>query len=36
MDRISAWIDEKPYRFSLMLLAHTAIMVAILTVMARL
>jgi hypothetical protein len=25
MDRISAWIDEKPYRFQLMLLAHTAV-----------
>src|SRR6516162_5297159 len=25
MDRISAWIDEKPYRFQLMLLGHTAI-----------
>ena len=24
MDRISAWIDEKPHRFQLMLLANTA------------
>jgi hypothetical protein len=26
MDRMSAWIDEKPYRFQLMLLAHTAVL----------
>ena len=25
MDRISAWIDEKPYRFRLILLGHTAV-----------
>jgi hypothetical protein len=25
MDRISAWIDEKPYRFQLLLLVHTAV-----------
>src|SRR6516162_11748353 len=25
MDRISAWIDEKPYRFPLMLMVHTAV-----------
>ena len=25
MDRISAWIDEKPYRFQLILLGHTAV-----------
>ena len=25
MDRISAWIDEKPYRFRAILLGHTAI-----------
>ena len=25
MDRISAWIDEKPYRFRVILLGHTAV-----------
>jgi hypothetical protein len=25
MDRISAWIDEKPYRFRVILLSHTAV-----------
>ena len=25
MDRISAWIDEKPYRFQLILFGHTAV-----------
>ena len=25
MDRITAWIDEKPYRFRLILLGHTAV-----------
>ena len=25
MDRLSAWIDEKPYRFRAILLGHTAI-----------
>jgi FixJ family two-component response regulator len=35
MDRISAWIDEKPYRFQLMLLAHTAVLCALLISMAR-
>jgi hypothetical protein len=36
MDRISAWIDEKPYRFQLMLLANTATFVcAILLAVAR-
>ena len=26
MDRISAWIDDKPYRFRLILLGHTAVL----------
>ena len=25
MDRMSAWIDAKPYRFQLILLGHTAV-----------
>jgi hypothetical protein len=36
MDRISAWIDAKPHRFQLMLLANTAAFVcAILLAVAR-
>jgi hypothetical protein len=36
MDRISAWIDERPYRFELVLLANTAAFVcAILLAVAR-
>jgi hypothetical protein len=36
MDRIGTWIDAKPYRFSLMLLANTAAFVcAILLAVAR-
>ena len=29
MDRISAWIDEKPYRLQLILLGHTAVLSAL-------
>jgi hypothetical protein len=36
MDRISAWIDEKPYRLQLILLGHTAVLCALLIAMARL
>jgi hypothetical protein len=36
MDRISAWIDERPYRFQLTLLVHTAVFTgAILIAVAR-
>jgi hypothetical protein len=36
MDRISAWIDERPYRFELTLLVHTAVFTgAILLAVAR-
>ena len=35
MDRISNWIDKKPYRFRLILLGHTALLCAILIAMTR-
>jgi hypothetical protein len=35
MERISAGIDEKPYRFQLMLLGHTAVLCTLLIAMAR-
>ena len=35
MHRINNWIDEKPYRFQLILLGHTAVLCALLIAMAR-
>ena len=32
MDRISNWIDEKPYRFQLILLGHTAVFLCVLLI----
>jgi hypothetical protein len=35
MERISPWMDEKPYRFQLILVDHTAVLCALLIAMAR-
>jgi hypothetical protein len=35
MESLANWIDEKPHRFILILLAHTAVVVAILAATAR-
>jgi len=32
MDRISNWIDKKPYRFQLILLGHTAVFLCVLLI----
>jgi hypothetical protein len=35
MERLDTWVDAKPYRMTLVLLAHTAILVAILLAAVR-
>jgi hypothetical protein len=35
MERMSAWMDEKPYRSQPLLLVHTAVVCAILITIAR-
>jgi hypothetical protein len=35
MESLASWIDAKPYRFTLILLAHTAVVGAILAATAR-